>query len=160
MSPFWPPPNDSETLSLAFRPARLHSIIPPNAAADFGLIVVFSQPNGGHLRLRPRPPLYFLMGCVSAPKTREPTAAPPNQQARALHGTIGSGGAMSWWHHSSTHGGRGQKQLGGRAASAHFGCCVLCVVCVVVANCCSNAGRSRYSGVTSLTFPQCSFVQK
>ena len=84
---------------------------------------------GGHLRPRPRPPLYFLMGCVSAPKTREPTAAPPNPTAHALHGTtIGSGGAMSWWCRSSTHGGRGQKPLGGRAASAHFRCCVLCVL--------------------------------
>ena len=105
----------------------------PQQTPTFGWLLCFPNPNGSHLRPRPRPPHCFLMGCISAPKTREPTAAPPNPKARALHGSIGSGGTMSWWRHSSTHGGRGPKPLGGRAVSAHFGCCVLCgCVCVVV----------------------------
>jgi hypothetical protein len=36
---FAAPKRYANALSLAFRPARLPSIIPPNAAADFGLIV-------------------------------------------------------------------------------------------------------------------------
>jgi hypothetical protein len=90
-------------------------------------LLCFPNPNGSHLRPRPRPPLWFLMGCVSAPKTREPTAAPPNPKACALHGPIGSGGTMSWWRRWPTHGERGLKPLeGGRAAAAHVDCCVLC----------------------------------
>jgi hypothetical protein len=74
------------------------------------------------------------MGCVATPQTREPTVAPPNPtMARALHGTIGSGGAMSWWRRWPTHGGRGPKPLEGRVAAAHVGCCVLWLCgCVVV----------------------------
>jgi hypothetical protein len=86
---------------------------------------VFSQPNGGHLRLRPHPPLCFSMGCVSAPKTRDRGAARAHPMARAFHGSIGSGGAMSWWRRWPTHGERGLKPLEGRAAAAHVGCCVL-----------------------------------
>jgi hypothetical protein len=44
--------------------------------------------NGDHLRKRPRPPLYFLIGLVLAPQTREPTAALPNPTARALRKPI------------------------------------------------------------------------
>jgi hypothetical protein len=75
-----------------------------------------------------------LMGCVSAPKTRDPTAAPPNPKAHALHGHIGSGGAMSWWRRWPTHGERGLKPLEGRAAAAHVDCCVLCG-CVLFCAC-------------------------
>jgi hypothetical protein len=38
---FAAPKRYTNALSPAFRPARLPSIIPPNAAADFGLIVGF-----------------------------------------------------------------------------------------------------------------------
>ena len=97
----------------------------PQQTPTFGWLLCFPNPNGSHLT-RPRPPLCFLMGCVSAPKTREPTAAPPNPKARALHGPIGSGSTMSWWHRWPTHGERRLKPLEGRAAAAHVDCCVLC----------------------------------
>ena len=35
---------------------------------------------------------------------------PPNPPAGALYGSIGSSGAMSWWHRWHTHGERGQSQ--------------------------------------------------
>jgi hypothetical protein len=38
---FAAPKRYAYALSLAFRPERIPSIIPPNAAADFGLIVVY-----------------------------------------------------------------------------------------------------------------------
>jgi hypothetical protein len=72
--------------------------------------------NGNHPRPRPRLPLYFLMGLALAPQTREPTAAPPNPTARALHKPIGSGNAMNWGCRWPTHGGRGLKLVEGRAA--------------------------------------------
>ncbi len=53
--------------------------------------------------------------------------ARPNPMACALHGPIGSGGAISWWCRWPTHGGRGPKPLVGRAALL-----MLVVVCVVV----------------------------
>ena len=66
----------------------------PQQMLIFGWLLCFPNPNGSQLRLRPRPPHCFLMGCISAPKTREPTVAPPNPKARAVHGSIGSGGAI------------------------------------------------------------------
>ncbi len=53
--------------------------------------------------------------------------------ARALHGPIGSGVAMSWWRRWPTHGGRGPKPLEGRVAVAHVDCCVLWLCGCVVA---------------------------
>ena len=44
----------------------------------------------------------------------------------AMHGPIGSGGAMIWWHRWPTHGGRGPKPLEGWQQL------MLIVVCVVV----------------------------
>jgi len=124
-------PNDSETLPPHIPPGpRALPNILPTENANFWLVVVFSQPERQPPKPRPCPPLWFLMGCISAPKTREPTAAPPNPKARALHGPIGSSGAMRWWRRWSTHGERGLKPLEGtRAAAAHFGCCVCCWLC-------------------------------
>ncbi len=52
---------------------------------------------------------------------------------RDLCMVVGSGGAMIWWHHCSTHGKREGKAAGGRVAVAHVGwlLCVLCVLCDV-----------------------------
>ena len=73
------------------------------------------------------------MGCVLTPQTRDRGAARAHPMARAFHGPIGSGGAMSWWRRWPTHGERGLKPLEGRAAAAHFDCCVLWLCgCVVV----------------------------
>jgi hypothetical protein len=71
----------------------------------------------------------------------EPTAAPPNPMARALHGTIGSGGFMSWWRRWPT-----LKPLEGRAAAG--GCAVgsvhtLFVFCVV------KSGKCAINGITT-----------
>ena len=44
--------------------------------------------NSDHLRKRPHPPLYFLIGLVLAPRARELTAALPDLMARALRKPI------------------------------------------------------------------------
>jgi len=68
--------------------------------------------------IKQRPPkardqsLYFLMWWQMTAKSNKPTMAQPNLMESALHGTIGSGGAMRWWHRWSTHGGRGQSRWG------------------------------------------------
>jgi len=101
------------------------------------------------------------MGCILAPQTGEPTAGSPNPMARALQGTIGSGGTMIWWHRWPTNGGRGLKPLEGRAAAAHFGCCVLCG-CVFVVVCAFQLPTGRKSiskHVKWLTFA-CSYQKK
>jgi hypothetical protein len=73
------------------------------------------------------------MGCVSTPQTRDRGAARAHLMAGAMHGPIGSGGAMIWWRRWPIHGGRGPKPLEGRAAAAHVDCCVLWLCgCVVV----------------------------
>jgi hypothetical protein len=124
-------PNDSETLPPHIPPrSRALPNILPTANANFWLVVVFSQPERQPPKPRPRSPLCFLIGCISAPKTREPTAVLPNPKARALHGHIGSRGAMRWWRCWPTHGERGLKLLEGRAAVAHVGCCVCCWLCL------------------------------
>jgi hypothetical protein len=66
--------------------------------------------NGGHLRPRPRPSLYYLMGLFSAPQTREQTMASANPAPRAFPGPIGSGGTMSWVRGGCCHGDRGQSR--------------------------------------------------
>jgi hypothetical protein len=131
MSFHLPPPNDSETLPPHVPPrSRALPNILPYRCRQLWVDCCVSSSNGGHLRPRPHLSLYFLMGCVLVPQTGEPTAAPPNPMACTFHGTIGSGGAMIWWRRWPNHGGRGLKPLEGRAAAAHFGCCVLCVLCL------------------------------
>ena len=49
--------------------------------------------------------------------------------ARAMHGPIGSGGAMIWWRRWPAHGGRGPKPLEGRQRLMLV---VVCCGCVVV----------------------------
>ena len=94
-----PPPNDSETLPPHVPPrSRALPNILPYRCRQLWVDCCVSSSNGGHLRPRPHLSLYFSMGCISAPQTGEPTAALPNPMARALHGTIGSGSAMIWWH--------------------------------------------------------------
>jgi hypothetical protein len=44
--------------------------------------------NSDHLRKRPHPPLYFLIGLALASQAREPTAALPDLTARALRKPI------------------------------------------------------------------------
>ncbi len=114
------------------------------------------QWKGGNLRPEPGASLYFLIGLFLSPQTWEPSAAPPNLKVRALRGPIGSSGAMSWWHHWPTHGGRGPKPLEARAVAAHVGCCVLCcvvlccvVLCCVVLCCVVCVGLSKCSYQTS-----------
>jgi hypothetical protein len=126
-----PPPNDSKTLPPHVPPrSRALPNILPYRCHQLWVDCCVSSSNGGHLRPRPHLSLYFSMGCVLGPQTGEPTAAPPNPMARTFHGTIGSGGAMIWWRRWPNHGGRGLKPLEGRAVAAHFGCCVLCVLCL------------------------------
>ncbi len=133
LSPYSPPPNDSETLPNTFHRGRAPSpISSPQQTPTFGWLLCFPNQMAATW-LRTRSPLCFSMGCISAPKTREPTAAPPNPMVRALHGTIGSGGAMSWRHRWPTHGWRGPKPLEGRVAAAHVGCCVFWLCGCVVA---------------------------
>ena len=121
-----PPQTIAKRSPHTFHHGHMPSPVSSPQQMPFGWLLCFPKLNGNHLRLRPRPPHWFLMGCLSAPKTRESTAAPPYPKARALHGPIGSGGAMSWWRRWPTHGERGLKPLEGRAAAAHVDCCVLC----------------------------------
>ena len=66
--------------------------------------------NGGHLRPRPRPSLYYLMGLFSAPQTREQMMASANPTPRAFPGPIGSGGTTSWVRGGCCRGDRGQSR--------------------------------------------------
>ncbi len=66
--------------------------------------------NGGHLRPRPCPSLYFLMGLFLAPQTREQMMASANPTPRAFPGLIGSGSTTSWVRGSCCHGDRGQSR--------------------------------------------------
>ncbi len=90
--------------------------------------------NGGHLRPRPCPSLYFLMCFVCAP--------PPNkwfstreckfEGLRSFNTLLGSRSSEIWGHHCLIHPERA-KLLDKAAAAAHFDCCVCvcgCVLCV------------------------------
>jgi hypothetical protein len=94
---------------------------------------------GGHLRPRPQPSLYFLMGLVLAPQSMEPTMARVHQMPRACYRLIGSSGAKICIHGRCCHGERGPKPLKGRVAAAHVDCCVLWLCFVLWL-----AGRALY----------------
>ena len=83
---------------------------------------------GGHLNPRRHPSLYFLMGLALVPQTEEPPLALPNPMVCALHGTIGSGGAMSCWRRCHTHweGGERRWRVGWQSSILIVVCC--CVV--------------------------------
>ena len=97
-------------------PTRLCSNIPSSISANYRVNCWLSSLIGGHLRPRPRLPLYFLLRLALVPQTREPTVALPNPTVRVLPMPIGSGDTMIWWCHWPTHGGRGLKLVEGRAA--------------------------------------------
>jgi len=84
--------------------------------------------NRNHLRPTPISSLYFLMGVCLAPQTGEPTASSAHPASDALRGYFGSHHDMSWWHRWPTMEVEG-KATGGKAAAAHVGCCVFCVLC-------------------------------
>ncbi len=90
-------------------PARPLSNIPPTAIIDFWLVVVCFYLVLA-IRQTPFPSLWFLRGICTAPRTGEPTALSANLALDALLGYFGSLSAMCWWHHWSTHGGRGQSR--------------------------------------------------
>ena len=69
------------------------------------------------------------MCCFRPPKTRQPTVAPPNPMTSVLHATMGSDGAMIWWTADLPT--EVEGKAAGRAATAHVGCCVCCVLCMV-----------------------------
>ena len=112
--------------------------------------------NGGHLRPRVSPSLYFLMGLVLAPQTREPAMAPPHPMVQALHGPMGSHGAMSWGHGGCCRGEKGQScsVIGGWGLILLF--CVVC--CCVGLHKCMVVQRVEQIGVSvpisnSMHFP-------
>jgi hypothetical protein len=111
-------------------PARLCSNTPPTASADYRVDCCLTRSIGGHLRPRPHLSLYFLMGCVSTPQTRVPTAAPSNPMACALYGPIGSSGAISWWCRWPTMEGEGQSRWWVEwRRSCWLLCVLLCFLC-------------------------------
>ncbi len=79
------------------------------------------------------PSLYFLMGAILAPQTKEQTLAleeSPSPGAKRLrkHTWGTSGGTMIWWNCCSTHGEREGKAAQGKVAEARgSGVCVCCV---------------------------------
>jgi hypothetical protein len=83
------------------------------------------RPKDGHLRPRPSPSLWFLMGCVLVPQTKDRTAVTALPMHCTNNGPIGSSGAKRWVHGGCCHGERGPKPLKSRAVAAYVGCCVL-----------------------------------
>ena len=74
--------------------------------------------------LRPwHPPssLYFSTPHISTPQASKPTTANASPMAHGLRMALGSGGAMIWWRHWSTHGERSKSRW---VAAARVGCCV------------------------------------
>ena len=59
----------------------------PQQTPTFGWLLCFTNQNGSHLRPRPRPPLCFFMGCISAPKTRVIFLLLPPLQQKSTKGT-------------------------------------------------------------------------
>ncbi len=93
--------------------------------------------NGGHLRPRPRPSFYFLMGLFSATQTREQTMASANPTSCAFPRLIGRGGTTSWVRGGCCHGDRGQSRRRVRRRR---------LMLVVV--CCGCGCKNRFSYLT------------
>ncbi len=122
----WPKQFDNISLC-SLPPNRLCYYTPSYQIDRLQVDCCIASSNGSHLRPRPHFSLYFLMGLALAPQTKEPTVAPPNLMAPALHGPIGSGGAMSCWRRYHTHRERGQSRC-----SVGWQCSFLVVVCCCV----------------------------
>jgi len=75
-------------------PARLPSSTSPGTLQTIRLIVVSNHKNGGHLRPHSHPSLYFLMGCGSAPQTKEQAEESVNPPPGACYGLTGSLSAL------------------------------------------------------------------
>ncbi len=116
------------TRSLPSAPPLYH---PPTASTDYWVDCWLLSSIGGHLRPRPRLPLYFLMRLALALKLTEPAMARAHWTPRACFRPIGSSGAISWWCRWPTHGGREPKPLVGGAVLLMLVvvcCCVFCVL--------------------------------
>ncbi len=140
----WRPKQRDNTPPYALPLPRFFSTIPIIAFPNFPLLVVFFWPNGSHLRPRSHPSLYFLMGKILAPKTREWRASRVHPTQSAINGTIAIHGAKSWGHGGISFEIEGNKPLDRRAAVALLVvCCVLsyhtqhttllCVVSILLA---------------------------
>jgi hypothetical protein len=71
------------------------------------------------------------MPLISPPQASKPTTVSAAPTACGMGMMMGSGGAMIWWCHCSTHGERVVKAAGRYGGTAHLvGCCV-CVCCVL-----------------------------
>ncbi len=68
--------------------------------------------SSSHLRLRIRPPLYFLMHLNLASQPREPAAARANPPPGACNRRVGSHGIMIWGHGGCLHGDIWQSRWG------------------------------------------------
>ena len=114
-----------------FRPPSTASAIEsPYHIRQLSVDFCVASLNGGHLR--PHLSLYVLMGLGFVPQTREPTTtmAPPILMARALHGPIGSGSAMSCWRRCHTH--WESKRQSNWSVGREFLCCCCVLLCCVV----------------------------
>jgi hypothetical protein len=93
-----PPRNKKNTPLIHFSPA-VHPLHHPSYCCCQLLIdCCVLQPNGGHLRPRTRPPLYFLIHLCLASQPRESAAARANPLPGACNRLVGSGGTMIWGH--------------------------------------------------------------
>jgi hypothetical protein len=105
--------------------------------------------NGGHLRPRPHPSLYFLMCFVCTPQTSDPTPASANSSFNTLLESRGAKGALlpyPW---------RESKLLDRAVVAAHFGCgvCVCgCVLCVGATFICHTGRKSTSAKAKWPTF--------
>ena len=84
----------------------------------------------------PRPSLYFLVGYVSVPQTKEQAEASVNPPPGACNGLARSLSALIWGHGGCCHGNRWQSRwrVGQRQLMLFVVCfnvlCVLCCVCL------------------------------
>jgi hypothetical protein len=70
-------------------------------------------PTGSHLKPRHPPSHYYLLPLILPPQASKPTTASANPTGCGLRMALGSGVAMIWWRHCSTHGEREGKAAGG-----------------------------------------------